>query len=400
MEQLQIQKFKAFMKERGYINHTIKAYSDAIGILPDGIDKLNEDALYEHINNELALNSNNMTLSVFHSYRAALHLYFLMLTEKTVREYGISAKKPESYDELLREFYEYSVSYKNITVPSAHSECQHVKCFLENLGSFDQDDLSSITAYDVRDYVCNCLTSIQTSSKGRYVTSLRNFFRFLDYKGIQINTSVLNLPLSPAEWDKGNIPVTLSTEEEIKLREFHSGDNPKDKRNHAIVLLLLDFGLRCSEVSELRIPDIQWKKGTLLIQNTKTRSNRELPLSDVIGKALEEYIIHYRPHSENDHVFLRIGGSGNGKQMQRESIRSVVRYAFKREDIHGWWKGTHALRRTAASRLYNSGCGLKLTADMLGHASLDSTTEYVKINFTSLRMVDTCWPEGDDYDEI
>lgn len=80
--------------------------------------------------------------------------------------------------------------------------------------------------------------------------------------------------------------------------------------------------------------------------------------------------------------------------MSKAGIRSVIRYAFEKQGITGWWKGTHALRRTVASRIYNSGCGLKLTADILGHISIDSTTEYVKVDFNSLRKVDTHWPKG------
>ena len=76
-------------------------------------------------------------------------------------------------------------------------------------------------------------------------------------------------------------------------------------------------------------------------------------------------------------------------------VRRVVREAFQKENISGWWKGTHALRRTAASRIYNSGVGLKLTADLLGHQAIDSTTAYVKVDFNSLRSVAVSWPGGD-----
>jgi len=76
-------------------------------------------------------------------------------------------------------------------------------------------------------------------------------------------------------------------------------------------------------------------------------------------------------------------------------VRRVVREAFQKENISGWWKGSHALRRTAASHIYNSGIGLKLTADLLGHESIDSTIAYVKVDFDSLRSVAAYWPGGD-----
>ena len=81
--------------------------------------------------------------------------------------------------------------------------------------------------------------------------------------------------------------------------------------------------------------------------------------------------------------------------MNCEGVRRIIRQAFKKENITGDWKGTHALRRTAASRIYNSGAGLKVTADILGHASLEATVQYVKVDINSLRMAVSAWAGGD-----
>lgn len=104
------------------------------------------------------------------------------------------------------------------------------------------------------------------SSKGRYATSLRNFFSFLKYKEIRVSSSILKLPLSPADWNNGKVPVTLTKEEEEKLRHHYNNDNERDKRNHAITLILLDLGLRCSEVPKLKISDIQWYRSSIKIR--------------------------------------------------------------------------------------------------------------------------------------
>ncbi|MBD9151126.1 MAG: hypothetical protein EGP77_02860 [Lachnospiraceae bacterium] len=50
-----------------------------------------------------------------------------------------------------------------------------------------------------------------------------------------------------------------------------------------------------------------------------------------------------------------------------------------------------SIRRTAASNIYNCGAGIKLTADILGHESLDSTTHYVRVDFTALREICHEW---------
>jgi site-specific recombinase XerD len=355
---------------------------------------LNINLLFEHINKSILRLSQDKSNSLIAQQKAAANLYFLMITGITFKDYATSIKKREAYDEILEEFYNYSTEFKKITSQTVKSECNHIGSFLESIGYKTSNDILDICANDVRNYVCKSLANLQPSSKGRYITSLRNFFRFMEYKGISINTSVLNLPLSPAVWNKGNVPTILTNDEEKRLRSFHQENNKRSKRNHVIVTIFLDLGLRCSEVAELRISDIKWNEGTILIQNTKTNRNRKLPIEKELGKILEEYIITYRPTSLDNHLFLRCSGSSNGKVMSNAGIRSVIRYAFEKQGITGWWKGTHALRRTVASRIYNSGCGLKLTADILGHISIDSTTEYVKVDFNSLRKVDTHWPKG------
>ena len=394
MEHSQIQNLKTFMRERKYTKSTINDYCVSLKNLPDGLCNLKINLLFEHIKKSKIKFAQDKSNSLLGHHKAAANLYFLMITGITFRDYAISIKKQEAYDEILEEFCNYSTEFKKITPQTVKAECEHIGSFLESIGYKTSNDIFDICAKDVRNYVCTSLANLQPSSKGRYITSLRNFFRFMEYKGITINTSVLNLPLSPAVWNKGNVPTILTSDEEKRLRSFHQKDNKRSKRNHVIVTIFLDLGLRCSEVAELRISDIKWNEGTILIQNTKTKRNRKLPIEEQLGKILEEYIIKFRPHSLDNHLFLRCSGSSSGKLMSRAGIRSVIRYAFEKQGITGWWKGTHALRRTVASRIYNSGCGLKLTADILGHISIDSTTEYIKVDFNSLRKVETHWPKG------
>jgi len=400
MECFQIQKLKAFMKERNYKKNTIHQYCNSLKNLPDGLYKLQIDILFEHITKSISSLDKNKSKSLLTYINASTNLYFLMLTGRTYKNYANSIKKQGAFDIILGEFCNYSTEFKKITLQTVKSECTHIRSFLEIMGYKEPNDLADICANDIHNYVCNSLKNLQPSSKGRYVTSIRNFFRFLEYKGVTINISVLTLPLSPAIWKKGTVPTILTENEEKLLRNFHQKKNARSKRNHAIIMIFLELGLRCSEVSELRISNIKWNEGSILIQNTKTKRNRKLPIEKELGKILEEYVMQYRPVSLDSHLFLGCSGSFTGKSMSRASIRSVVRYAFEKIGIKGTWKGTHSLRRTVASRIYNSGCGLKLTADILGHASIDSTTEYIKLNFDSLRIIDTCWPKGGSYDNF
>ncbi|WP_295095738.1 tyrosine-type recombinase/integrase, partial [Ruminococcus sp.] len=190
-----------------------------------------------------------------------------------------------------------------------------------------------------------------------------------------------------------NIPVILETDEEKRLREHLFPDTELGCRNRVILLLLLDLGLRCSEIPNILFNDINWLTGTIVIRNSKNRGYRELPMSEELGVALESYILKYRARYSSDALILNTKPCLNHSAVTVGSVRSVIRHLYKSCSVSGWWKGTHAIRRTAASNIYNTGAGIKLTADILGHDSIDSSTHYVKVDFESLRSLCCEWPE-------
>lgn len=78
--------------------------------------------------------------------------------------------------------------------------------------------------------------------------------------------------------------------------------------------------------------------------------------------------------------------------MSTEEVRRIIRTTFQKENIKGYWKGTHALRRTAASSLFNNTNSFKIVSDILGHESIDSTARYVRVDFELLRSITSPWP--------
>ena len=75
-----------------------------------------------------------------------------------------------------------------------------------------------------------------------------------------------------------------------------------------------------------------------------------------------------------------------------EQIRGVVRRIYDKTGVDINSTGTHILRRTAATKIYNAGNSLNMAADILGHESLDSTTRYTKADIVRLQQVAASWP--------
>lgn len=390
-----IHNFEKFLENRGYSPQTIHAYTKALEQAPDSWNVTETQLLYEHINYTLADNNQTFSPSTRHNIGPASSLLFQMQTGEVFRNYDRNQKyKTTRHKELLEEFFKYSTEFKHITSMSATAECHHISVFLDSLDSIPSD-WSMLTAEDIKQYVCTVFQNIKASSIGRYITSLRNFFRFLEYKGYVINRSVLELPLTSADWQKSNVPIILTSDEEKRLRFHYKNDEEMGIRNNIIIRLMLDLGLRCSEIPNIMLSDIKWANALIRIHSTKNNHVRQLPLSAELGKLLEEYILRYRPSVPDEKHLLLRKYVNRYTCMSRENVRYVIRNAFEREHITGYWKGTHALRRTAASKIFNNGTGLKLTADILGHESLDSTKAYIKVDFEHLKAVAAPWPGGD-----
>jgi site-specific recombinase XerD len=375
MNQRSIETFSTFLRTRGYAEQTIRIYSKILGIVSDTWNTNDPKLLYEHINSTLKTLEPTLNLSTRHNIRAAARQLFLLKTGISYKDYANKTNRQSDYTDILNDFFIYSTEFKGITSDSTKSECEHIKAFLCYLGDATYDSLSKLDAHDIRDYVCSAFQGLKVLSIGRYVTSLRNFFRFLEYKGYPINKSLMELPLAPADWAKGKVPVVLTTDEEKRLRDHHPANQKNDNRNQIIILLMLDLGMRCSEVANLKLTDISWSKGTIKLHDTKNAHNRELPLPSSLGHMIETYIIAERPKVKTDMLFIR-QYLHSYLPMNLGCVRRVIREAYQKEDISGWWKGSHALRCTAASHIYNSGVGLKLTADLLRHETIDSTTAY------------------------
>ena len=384
--------FAVYLLQNHYSDSTIASYCRALKRLHLDYSIYDALPLYENINTCLEMYASSAPARSYAITNVAANRYFEMMVGQSMSAFFASLKSETPSDQVLDEFFHYSVNFKQMPKSAAHSECSYVRPFIEQLGYAGIEQYSTISAADVRDFVMNHFAGLKPSSIGRYVTSLRNFFRFLEYKGVKISASILTLPLAPANWKGSKMPVTLTVEEEERLRCHAFPDTELGARNRVILYLLLDLGLRCSEIPGIQLEDIHWNSGTVMIRNAKNGVPRELPLSRNLGSALEIYVLNYRPRCSGSFLLLNTKPCRGHSPVTIGTVRSVVRNVFKLCSVSGWWKGSHSIRRTAASNIYNCGAGIKLTADILGHESLDSTTHYVRVDFTALREICREWP--------
>lgn len=224
------------------------------------------------------------------------------------------------------------------------------------------------------------------------VTCLRDFFRYAAIRQWTI-TDFSNTIHGPRLFSHENIPYAPDWEVVEKLVEYYDGTDATSIRNRAIILLLVVYGLRTTEVAELRLGDIDWINDTIVINHKKRGRSLSYPLLPEVGNAIVKYLRNVRRNDWNDrHLFLTMTAPIRG--INRDIIYMIVANAYKGIGASAKHVGGHSLRHACASKLINSGLSLKTVSDVLGHRSLDSTRVYTKIDLASSSVVSDMNWEG------
>jgi integrase len=169
------------------------------------------------------------------------------------------------------------------------------------------------------------------------------------------------------------------------LEDTASSNDPVDIRDHAILSLLIHYGLRRGEVERLRLDDLDWVAKTIRVTRLKPRLAQCYPMSAPIGDAILRYLRQARPRCSHRALFLTI--QAPFRPLSGASITFMVRMRLTKQGVQLNRRGAHCLRHACASQLLGAGFTLKQIADHLGHRSMESTRIYTKIDLHGLRQV-------------
>jgi len=157
------------------------------------------------------------------------------------------------------------------------------------------------------------------------------------------------------------------------------------KRDYAILLLLVTYGLRAREVSALTLDDIDWERERLLVPERKAGHCTAYPLSAVVGEALLDYLKNARPQTARREVFFR--APAPQAPLNCDAISNRASHYLRKAGIDVRRPGSHTLRHTCVQRLIDAEFPLKTIGDYVGHRSSRSTEVYSKVAIESLREV-------------
>jgi site-specific recombinase XerD len=251
--------------------------------------------------------------------------------------------------------------------------------------------LDKLCATDVTGFILRYAPTVKRSTARLMATSLRAFFRYLYLCG-QITTNLGEFVPTVADWRLSNLPKSLDSEQIECLLKSCDQSNKVGQRDYTILLLLARLGLRAGEVVAMRLDDINWEAGELIVRGKGPRQNR-LPIPCDVGKSLAVYLQYGRPFCSTRRVFIRIRAPHYGFSSS-VAICNIVQRALQRANIQTNYKGAHLLRHTLATHMLRKSASLAEIGEILRH-QLPTTTEiYTKVDIVSLRTLAQPWLGG------
>jgi len=156
-------------------------------------------------------------------------------------------------------------------------------------------------------------------------------------------------------------------------------------RDYAMFSLMTTYGMRACEVVALTLDDIHWRARQIHIRQSKTGNALELPLTDEVGTAIQEYLKKVPRYGVCRQVFLRLRAPIG--VLKPTAVIEAFQAWSRRSGLDIPFKGAHCIRHSYALNLLRQGVPLKTIGDVLGHRSPESTAVYLRLATEDLRTV-------------
>jgi site-specific recombinase XerD len=207
-----------------------------------------------------------------------------------------------------------------------------------------------------------------------YLRALQAFWAWLERENfIQQNPfATLRIPKAP----KKVIPIF--TEEQLRqLFVVLDTTSPIGYRDFALILTLLDTGIRCSELINLKLTDVNLESRLLKVWG-KGSKERLVPIGAKVQKALWKYITCYRPQPaipRYEHVFL----TRDSRPLTKDRLEAIIEHYGKKASITGVRVSPHTFRHTMAVTFLRNGGDVFSLQRIFGHSQLEVLRGYINL---------------------
>jgi integrase/recombinase XerD len=282
-------------------------------------------------------------------------------------------------------FFGYLVEERGLRPASIEQYRFHLdrfEVYLERIGVRRLDELSAAVLSSF--VVERARTGLARSTVRDGAGVLRVFLRFAHRQGL-VARDLSDGVGWPQVYRLASLPRSISWEDVNKVLAGVDRRTSAGRRDYAILLLLVVYGLRGREIAALALDDIDWKRERLAIPERKAGHSTAFPLTATVGEALVAYLKDGRPRTDDRHVFFR--AFAPIRPIGAAAVSGRARHYLLKAGIDVPRPGSHTLRHTTVQRLVDSDFDLKTIGDFIGHRSARSTEVYAKVAVEALREV-------------
>ena len=315
----------------------------------------------------------------------------------------------EKNPDFLNAFLDYSITILNKSPNSVKEYNYDLSTFLKfiklhfnltneedfkniNIEDMKIDTIKKITLNDIHAFLAYLTNTYHSkaSTRARKASSIRIFFQYLSKKADDIY-KIQNNPAQNLETPKldKRLPKYLSLDDSKKLLDVSSNeDNRNCERDHAILTLFLNCGLRLSELVGINLQDINFEDCKLNVIG-KGNKERTIYLNKACMKAIADYL-EIRPKEgvkkdkklSDKALFL----SERKERIGRRTVQYIVDKELSLAGLDTKRYSVHKLRHTAATLMYQYGnVDIRALQVLLGHESISTTEIYTHVDNEQVR---------------
>jgi integrase/recombinase XerD len=246
-------------------------------------------------------------------------------------------------------------------------------------------ELAAANRDDLVDFLASLYRQkLESKTVARHLVTLRNFFRHA-----QVQELIVEDPTAHLESPKirRSLPGYLRLEEVEKLLELPDQATPLGLRDRAMLEVLYSTGLRVSELTSLRVPDMDMKVGCVRCIG-KGDKERIVPVGKKALGIVERYLRDGRPKL----IAGRSGGGGflfvnrRGGRISRVGVWKILSAYGRRAGLRVPLT-PHMLRHSFATHLLERGADLRSVQLMLGHSDISTTQIYTHVVEERLKQI-------------
>lgn len=298
---------------------------------------------------------------------------------------GRRRRRDDPFSLAAPQFFEHLVAERGLRPATLHLYRYNLRRFSAYLERVGVEALGDLSPALLGAFIADAAGSGLSRTSVRDLCGvLRVFLRYARREGLFASDLAASVEW-PQVYRLSTIPRSIAWNDVGRVLGAVDRRTVAGRRDFAILLLLVTYGLRGREVAALTLDDIDWKRERLAVPERKAGHATAFPLSGAVGAAIVDYLRRGRPETADRHLFFR--AVAPVRPITSAAVSSCARHYLLAAGIDVPRPGSHTLRHTAVQRLVDTDFSLKTIGDFVGHRSPASTEIYAKVAVETLRGV-------------